>query len=116
MLLFGFLSIYGIIMIKESVKRKETIDQKIARLKALRIAAEANKPPIIKKQATMLDVGDDMPIGKYKHETIEWVLENNPSYLVWMQENITNYVLSERVEQLLVDRTKLADTHSKWRD
>ena len=29
---------------------------------------------------------DVLMFGKYKHKTIQWVFENNPSYILWLRE------------------------------
>ena len=34
-----------------------------------------------------IDMDDEMPFGKYKGETVSWIIDNDPDYLGWLLEN-----------------------------
>lgn len=51
-----------------------------------------------------------MPFGKYKHRTIEYILDVNPGYIVWLEEeNVAD------VEQEIYNKAQGLDRHT-WDD
>ena len=45
---------------------------------------------------------DVLSFGKYQGKTILWVLDNDPSYLVWCCENVINFRMPETVKKELL--------------
>ena len=40
------------------------------------------------KQKQVLTKESQMPFGQYKGESVSWVLDNDPQYLLWVWENV----------------------------
>lgn len=58
---------------------------------------------------------DLMPFGKHKGNTIGWLLENEPKYLLWASDNISTFYLDHSVKaeaRLLVKELK--KTYKEW--
>lgn len=46
----------------------------------------------------ILGMRDELRFGKHKGETIENVLESDPSWLRWALENLEDFVVTDEVE------------------
>jgi hypothetical protein len=82
------------------MKQKESIDQKTARLKALRLAKEITeiKPKQKSEQSSIirfLSLDSLMPFGKYKNKTIEDILFEDKNYIKWALETIKDFHLDD---------------------
>lgn len=45
----------------------------------------------------LLTTEDKLTFGKYKGYTVEWVLYENPEYLVWAHKNVNFFKLQPKV-------------------
>jgi len=43
---------------------------------------------IREKKISLTSLSDLMPFGQYKGETMEWILENDPSYILWLEDKV----------------------------
>lgn len=34
-----------------------------------------------------------LTFGKYKDKTLQWCLTNDPSYIIWLSQNIPNFIV-----------------------
>lgn len=62
--------------------------------------SRSNQQPLI--QATITDKKYLLPFGKYKGESVQDVLDNDPRYLCWLQENTDldfHYTIIEEAEE-----------------
>lgn len=50
----------------------------------------------LSKALGVLTLKSKLTFGKYKRKTFEFVLENDPDYIIWLAEN-TNQVIDKRV-------------------
>ena len=53
------------------------------------------------RKQTFNNKSDILNFGKYKGETIEWVLENDPGYILWLDESkvaIVRYEIFQEAE------------------
>lgn len=80
----------------------ETEAEKTARLRALRLARDANsRPPPPAATYPPLALYDEMPFGKYRGDTVAHVLEVEPGYLRWLLDSSATFAVTEEVEELL---------------
>ena len=42
-----------------------------------------------------LDLKDNMPFGKYKGKTIEYIIDTDVSYMSWIIENVKTFKLTK---------------------
>lgn len=52
--------------------------------------------PFAKVKPT-LDMEDKFPFGKYRGETVESVLDDDPQYILWWDENVTQYNIRKSI-------------------
>lgn len=81
-----------------------TIDPKIARLRAARLAREATTTHVRKttaRQRGILGLDDDIIFGKHKGQSVSEVILSDPSWLVWALDEIDDFVLSDEAEHEL---------------
>jgi 3'-phosphoadenosine 5'-phosphosulfate sulfotransferase len=89
------------------VAKKETLDQKTARLRALRLEREAQKSnlrtskPSLTDLYPVYDLDSMLKFGKHAGEIVEDVLETDPGWLQWALENIKEFVVTDAVEEEL---------------
>ena len=58
-----------------------------------------------------------LSFGKHEGQTLEYVIKNYPSYILWMQETFPDMVLSEDADELLVTIVERHDSDyyfSSW--
>lgn len=48
-----------------------------------------------------ISLSSKMYFGKYKGETIEDIIENDPQYVDWCLENVKHFSLNDEAEELL---------------
>ena len=51
----------------------------------------------------MLGKNDILTFGKFKNKTIQWIFDNHPQYIVWLDENvktisIDQYIVAQCIE------------------
>lgn len=87
--------------------KTETLAEKTARLRALRLAAGARHPRSDPPRPTRPVYGleDELPFGKHRGETVAYVLEADPGWLRWALECVADFELGEDV----LDELRLLD-------
>lgn len=78
---------------------KETLLQRTLRLRALR--EEAAPSPVRAPEYPAYGMSDELRFGKYKFETVEWVLRADPGWLRWALENVRGFAVTDEVEEEL---------------
>lgn len=78
---------------------KETLLQRTLRLRALREKAAPQPEPT--PDYPTYGIEDELLFGKYKFETVEWVLRADPGWLRWALENVRGFVVTDEVEEEL---------------
>lgn len=79
----------------------ETIEQRTARLRALRLAAETRRPREEGPSYPVYGMRDELRFGRRKGEVIEDVLESDPGWIRWALENVRGFAVDETVEEEL---------------
>lgn len=80
-------------------QKTETLAEKSARLRALRLASK----PLEKRQYNFYPVygmQDELRFGKHKGETIKFVLNTDLPWIIWALETI-NFIITPEVEDEL---------------
>lgn len=122
--------------------RYESLEAKSARLRALRLAAEAagtkptlprsgkskSKPASDTDEAEIeveaykgypaLDMESELPFGKHKGATVQSVIKHDPLWLQWALDNIKSLSVSHEVEAALdleLYRRKRRSNHNHGR-
>lgn len=83
---------------------KETLLQRTLRLRALRLRALREKAAPRPEPAAdypTYRMDDELLFGKYKFETVEWVLRADPGWLRWALENVRGFAVTDEVEEEL---------------
>lgn len=60
--------------------------------------------------ARPLEWHDTLSFGKHAGRTIEWIFDNDPSYLTWMQDEIEGIEFCEEIQDCLTD----VDDDDEW--
>ena len=83
------------------MKRPETLAEKSARLKALRLAREkaGDRPRERERKVHQLD--DALPFGKHKGKSLREVIEDDSSWIIWAMENIADFEISDLAQNEL---------------
>lgn len=53
------------------------------------------------KMPDVFELGTVMTFGKYAEETIEDIIRLDPSYVVWIENNVAGFLLSPEADELL---------------
>ena len=77
--------------------KKETIQQKTARLRAQRLERDAKAPAARDREYPVLGLDDCLPFGKHRGELVRDVVELDPNWLIWALENISTFEVSDEV-------------------
>jgi uncharacterized protein (DUF3820 family) len=90
------------------------LDDKTARLRAARLAANKpqNHPP--ERQYPILTQESKMPFGKHKGRTIQTIINTEPSYITWLIENIPTVEFSDGVIEALEEATDPRAPPKAW--
>lgn len=56
-----------------------------------------------RKQYTILELDSVLTFGRYEGETVEWIMQENPRFLKWLDESLKTHRLSDSVKELLND-------------
>jgi Exodeoxyribonuclease X-like C-terminal len=73
------------------------LDPKIARLRAARLSRPVPVPT--PGAVRTLGLEDELKFGKHKGETLLEVMDSDLSYVTWMMETLTDFVLSDEAER-----------------
>ena len=87
---------------------KETETQKTARLKALRLERDKNKPKLpnlYEYPDQLYECDSEMKFGKYKGKIISDIMVEDIGYITWLLENIKNFHLSDHAEAIYLELT-----------
>jgi hypothetical protein len=78
----------------------ETLDQKTARLRALRLERDRTQPAHRDppRNYRALGLHDEMPFGQYEGKTIEELIDDEPGYVKWLLENLRDFELAPDAE------------------
>lgn len=82
-------------------RKPETLAERTARLKALRLAHEATLPPPIKREPVLYKLDTVIALGKHSGKTVEQVLDDDPSYVRYMGEEWWDVELAPEIEARL---------------
>lgn len=83
----------------------ETLAERTARLRALRLAREASLPQPIKRQLIMYKLDTVINRGKHAGMTVEDLLHEDPSYVRYMIEEWQDVEFALEVEDCLAHVT-----------
>lgn len=87
------------------MKKPETLAERTARLKALRLAHEAEMPPPINRNPTLYRLDTVINRGKHAGMTVEDLLHEDPSYVRYMIEEWQDVEFALEVEDCLASAT-----------
>ena len=76
----------------------DPLAEKTARLRALRLAREADKPRsrrVIERLYPVIGVDDELTFGKHKGKLLGEVIEHDPAWIKWAIENIATFEVSD---------------------
>lgn len=90
--------------------KKETEAQKTARLRALRLARDKDKPkepsPFNDEYPDRIyELHSEMRFGKHKGKQIDQIMVDDLGYITWCLENIKGFHLSEHAEAVYLELT-----------
>lgn len=54
-----------------------------------------------KKHYEILELDSILTFGRYKGETVEWIMQENPHFLKWLDESLKTHRLADSVKDLL---------------
>lgn len=91
-------------------EKKETLEERTARLRQLRLARDAEKPAEVKRTRRyarrwpVFQLDDEIPFGKHKGSDLRDVIEADPDWVIWALDNIGDFAISAEAEiELLPD-------------
>lgn len=53
-----------------------------------------------------MGLDDEFPYGRHMNRTVQWVIENNPSYLSWTLREFKDFYITEEARYLLNEARK----------
>lgn len=77
----------------------QPLDPKIARLRAARLARDADRSKSVPSNShhRVFGLADELPFGKHKGDTVEFVIDTDISYVTWLMES-TDLELTQEAE------------------
>ena len=96
------------------MKTPETLAERTARLKALRLAHEATLPPKIEREPALYSLDTVIDRGRYAGRTVEDVLDHDPSYVLYFSGEWEGVVLAGEVEDRLAMITDTRRPPRAW--